>query len=132
VNVGGRTIGGVNPGVLGTDAVNVNQLNAAAGGFLADITALEEMDIILADRIDRTDDRARAGTAVAIAMGGAMFLPDKTFNVTGNVGTYRRAWAGALNIGALVSDSLALNAGVGKGFNKSGKVGARAGFTFGW
>jgi len=132
VNVGNRTIGSLAPGVLGTDAVNVNQLNAATVGLAGDIDDLEAFDLILADRIDRTDDRARAGTAVAIAMGGAMFLPDKTFNITGNVGTYRRAWAGALNVGALVSDSLALNAGVGKGFNKNGKVGARAGFTFGW
>lgn len=132
VNVGGRTIGSLAPGVLGTDAVNVNQLNAAAAGLAGDIADLQDFDLVLADRIDRTDDRARAGTAVAIAMGGALFLPDKKVNITGNVGTYRRAWAGALNVGALVGDSFALNAGVGKGFNKNGKVGARAGFTFGW
>ena len=132
VHVGGRTIGGVNPGVAGTDAVNVNQLNAAAAGLAGDITALEAADIELAEDIDRVDDRAKGGTAVAIAMGGAMFLPDKRFNLTGNVGTYRGAWAGALNVGALVGDSFALNAGVGSGFNKKGKVGARAGFTVGW
>jgi hypothetical protein len=35
-------------------------------------------------------------------------------------------------MGAMVSPNVAFNAGVAKGFNKGGKVGARAGFTFGW
>ena len=38
-------------------------------------------------------------TAVAIAMSGNAFLPDKKVNITGNVGSYRGAWAGALQIG---------------------------------
>ena len=42
------------------------------------------------------------------------------------------ARTGALNLGALVSPNAAVNAGVGFGFNHGGKVGARAGFTFGW
>ena len=45
--------------------------------------------------------------------------------MSGNVGSYRGAYAGALNFGALVNESVALNAGVAKGFNKGGKVGAR-------
>ena len=70
---------------------------------------------------------------MAIAMGSNSFLPGKTFNLSGNVGTYRGAYAGAINFGALVSDSVALNAGVGSNFNKGGsKLGARAGFTIGW
>ena len=32
----------------------------------------------------------------------------------------------------MVSPNAAFNAGVAKGFNKDGKVGARVGFTFGW
>ena len=38
----------------------------------------------------------------------------------------------ALQVGALVSPNVTLNAGVAKGLNKNGKVGARAGFTVGW
>jgi hypothetical protein len=52
--------------------------------------------------------------------------------MTGNLGTYGGAVAGALQIGAMVSESAAVNAGVAKGFNRDGKVGARVGFTFGW
>ena len=93
---------------------------------------LQAQDILLANRIHRTDRRASGGTAVAIAMGGAMFLPDKTFNLTGNVGLYRSQVAAAVNLGAMVGSSAAFNAGIGSGFNHNGRFGARAGFTFGW
>jgi hypothetical protein len=66
-------------------------------------------------------------------MGGAMFLPDKTFNLTGNVGLYRSQFAAAVNLGVMAGSSGAFNAGLGTGFSHSGgKIGARAGFTFGW
>jgi len=86
----------------------------------------------LGKRIDRVDRQASAGTASAIALSGNSFLPGKSFNLTGNVGTYRGAVAMALQVGAMVSPNVALNAGVAKGLNKNGKVGARAGFTVGW
>jgi hypothetical protein len=41
------------------------------------------------------------------------------------MGTYRGAYAGAIQIGAMVSPNPAFNAGIAKGFNKGGKVGAR-------
>ena len=78
------------------------------------------------------DDRAAAGTAAAVALSGGMFLPGKSFNLTGNVGAYRGAVAGALQIGALVSDMVAVNAGLANGFNKGGKTALRAGFTLGF
>ena len=36
-------------------------------------------------------------------MGSNSFLPGKTFNMSGNIGTYRGAYAGAINFGALIS-----------------------------
>jgi autotransporter adhesin len=141
-----RRVSNVAAGVNANDAVNVDQLTAATTGITADITALEAADAGfdtrldaleavasgLDDRIDRIDDRASAGTAAAVALSGAMFLPGKTFNLTGNVGSYRGAHAAALQFGALVSDHVALNAGVAHGFNKGGKTALRAGFTIGW
>ncbi len=62
-----------------TDAVNVNQLNAQTAGLAGDISDLQAADVVLGDNIRQVDRRSSAGTAVAIAMGGAMFLPDKTF-----------------------------------------------------
>ena len=145
VNVGGRTIDNVlavTPVAGGTSAAttgqlfttnsNVTALTTRVTAAEADIDTLFLNDIDLARQIGRTDRRASAGTAVAIAMGGAMFLPDKTFNLTGNVGVYRGSWAGAVNLGALIGSSAAFNAGIGKGINRNGKIGARAGFTFGW
>jgi GT2 family glycosyltransferase len=37
-----------------------------------------------------------------------------------------------MQFGALVSDRVAVNGGIAKGFNKGGKTALRAGFTFGW
>lgn len=83
-------------------------------------------------RLDRMEDRVSSGTAVAVAMGGATFLPDMKFNLTANVATYGGAHAGAMQVGALVTPHVALNAGVATGFNRGGKTAARAGFTIGW
>jgi len=112
--------------------VNVTQGNQIASLQAADTAFGSRLDT-LDDRVDRIDRRASAGTAMAIAMGSNSFLPGKSFNISGNVGTYRGAYAGAINFGALISDSVALNAGIGSNFNKGGsKLGARAGFTIGF
>jgi hypothetical protein len=83
-------------------------------------------------RIDKVQRRADAGTAVAVAMGGAVFLPDMHFNLTANVATYGGAHAGAVQVGAVVSRHVAFNAGVATGFNRGGQTAGRAGFTVGW
>ncbi|HVM23063.1 MAG TPA: YadA-like family protein, partial [Sphingomicrobium sp.] len=133
-----RVVTGVAAGTLSAtslDAVNGSQLfatNQTVATHTTQIAGLQQNVVDLGLAIDRVDRRNRGGTAVAIAMGGATFLPGTTFNLTGNVGTYRGAWAGALNLGAMVSPNAAVNAGIGSGFNRDGKVGARAGFTFGW
>lgn len=156
INMGGNQVHNVAAGTAGTDAVNLNQLNAVTGNVTAiqttvtthttQITALQAADMALDvrmdamellaegldERIGKVDDRASAGTAAAVALSGAMFLPGKTFNLTGNVGSYRGAHAAALQFGALVSDNVAINAGIGHGFNKGGKTALRAGFTIGW
>jgi autotransporter adhesin len=115
-----------------TQATQISALQASDTGFDTRIDTLELLSAELDDRIGKVDDRASAGTAAAVALSGAMFLPGKTFNLTGNVGTYRGAHAAALQFGALVNDNVALNAGVAHGFNKGGKTALRAGFTIGW
>jgi len=138
VNVGGRTIGGVAAGAVSatsTDAVNGSQLyatNQAISAIDTPVDALELMAVDIDHDLRRLDRKVDGSTAVAIAMSGNAFLPNKTFNLTGNVGTYEGAWAGALQSGAMVSPNVAVNGGIAKNFNKEGGVGARAGFTFGW
>lgn len=141
--VGGeRRVVNVAAGTSATDAVNFGQLTttnnnvlalqAADTAFDGRIDSLETITSNLDDRIDRFDNRAASGTAVAIALSGGAFLPDKRVNITANVGTYRGAVAGAFQVGAMISPNAAVNAGVATGFNKNGKVGARAGVTFGF
>ena len=138
VNVGGRTIGGLAAGELSatsTDAVNGSQLyatNQAVAAMDTRVDALELMAVDFDEDLRSLDRKLDGSTAVAIAMSGNAFLPNKSFNLTGNVGYYQGAVAGALQIGALVSPNAAFNAGVSTNFNKKGGVGARAGFTFGW
>ena len=105
-----RTVTGVAPGAVSAtslDAVNGSQLFATN----QNVAALQSDFVNMGSTINKADRRASGGTAVAIAMGGLAFLPDKKFNLTGNVGYYRHKWAGALNVGALISDSAAINAG---------------------
>lgn len=86
----------------------------------------------LESRVDKLDNKLAASTAVAVAMGGNAFLPNMKFNLTANVATYDGAQAGAFQMGAMVSDNVAVNAGVATSFNKGGKVAGRVGFTVGW
>ena len=86
--------------------------------------------MILGERINRGSPRF-GGHGDRIALGGSAFLPNKAFNLNGNVGYYQKAWAAALNIAALISPNFAFNAGVGYGFNRGGTFGARAGITLG-
>ena len=117
---------------VGTHTTQIAALQAMDTALDTRIDALEALSLDFTGDLDRIDERASAGTATAIAMSGGAFLPDKTFNLTGNVGAYRGAVAGALQVGALVSENMAVNAGVAYGFNKGGKTGIRAGFTIGW
>lgn len=95
---------------------------AALGARLG---ALEQNVVLL-------DERIASSTAVAVAMSGASFLPDQRFNLTANLGTYDGAHAGSFQIGALVNEHVALNAGIATGFNKQGKTAGRVGVTLGW
>ena len=106
--------------------------NAALDSLSNRVDALEAVTSDIDQRIGRVQRRADAGTATAVALSGAVFLPDKTFDLTANVGTYHGAVAGALQFGAVVSQHVAVNGGIASGFNKGGKLAARAGLTFGW
>jgi len=138
VNVGGRTVSGLAAGELSatsTDAVTGAQLFATNQAVSAMDTRVDTLELLAVDfdrDLRKLDRKMEGSTAIAIAMSGNAFLPDKAFNLTGNVGTYEGAFAGALQIGAVVSPNAAFNAGVATNFNKKGGVGARAGFTFGW
>lgn len=77
-------------------------------------------------------DRIASSTATAIAMGGAVILPDTNFTISGNVGIYEGAQAIAINASARVSEKAYVTGAFGGGLNKRGTVGGRVGVVFGF
>lgn len=72
VNAGGQAITNVAPGVNGTDAVNMNQFNAATTATNARVNALS-------DKINSVGTKAYAGVASAMAVQApALSVPGKT------------------------------------------------------
>ncbi len=124
-NANGNRITGVAAGVADTDAVNVGQLNSAIAGVNVRVDALNSS-------LQDLDKRANAGTAVAVAMSGGTFLPNKQINFTANIGGYRGEAAIAGQLGVLVNENVALNAGVATGFSKRGGTAWRGGVSFGF
>ncbi|WP_200883634.1 YadA family autotransporter adhesin, partial [Chelonobacter oris] len=91
LNNGGNRISNIAAGVEGTDAVNVNQLNAATGN--------------LNNRINKVDNRASAGTASAMAAAGLpqAYLPGHSMVAVAG-GTHRGENAIALGV-SRISDN---------------------------
>ncbi|PLK27566.1 hypothetical protein C0V78_12205 [Novosphingobium sp. TH158] len=121
------------------DALLTNNLNTEITNRTnADINLQNQINAMgtslssLTSRVGRLENYAAASTAVAVAMGGATFLPDKKVSMTANVATYDGAYAGSFQLNALVSPNVAVNAGVATGFNKGGKTAGRVGLTFGF
>lgn len=77
-------------------------------------------------------DRIASSTATAIALGGAVILPDTNFTVSGNVGIYDGAQAIAINASARVAEKTYVTGAFGGGLNKRGTVGGRVGVVFGF
>ncbi|HIY71126.1 MAG TPA: hemagglutinin, partial [Candidatus Luteimonas excrementigallinarum] len=96
VNVGNRTITGVAPGVAGTDAVNVNQLNAGVNHAV--VTANEYTDQRvnqvqsdvwhLHGRVDDLEKSINSGVATAMAMRQAPYVAGATTYFAG-FGAYK-------------------------------------------
>lgn len=132
LNNGGNVLAGVADGVADTDAVNRRQLNSVRNDLTAvrnDLTT-ETNSRIVADNVLR--DQIASSTATAIALGGAVILPDVNFSLSGNVGFYEGATALALNAAARVAPNTYVTGAIGGGLNKNGAVGGRVGFAFGF
>ncbi len=132
IEMNGSRITGLAAGEEAGDAVNLGQLQNEASARIAGDLALKTRLDGLQSRVDKLDAKIASSTAVAVAMGGATFLPGMKFNLSGNIATYDGAHAGSLQFGALLSKHVAVNGGVATGFNRGGKTAGRVGFTFGW
>ena len=95
------------PGINGTDATNLNQLNAV-------------------------NRNANGGIAMAMAMGGGVALPEsKTYGVSANFGTFGGENALSGGLALRINDYTFLNGAFGVGLEHGG-AGGRVGATFAW
>ena len=122
---GGTMVSNVAPGVAGTDAVNVNQMNTG-------LSSVGKVINDLAQRIDGNEKNADAGTAGAMAMASMpqAFIPGKSMLGAG-AATYQGQTAIAIGVSKLSENGkwvLKLNGAA----NSRGKVGVSVGAGFHW
>jgi len=131
VTVNGSTgrITGLTAGVANSDAVNVGQMNTAISTAIAGVNSSISS---LSSLVEANRKRSDAGIATAVALSGGTFLPDKKFNLTANIGAFRDEVAIAGQLGILVNENVALNAGVATSFHSYGGTAVRGGVTFGF
>ncbi len=103
VNVGNRTISGVAPGVAGTDAVNVNQLNAGVEQAVTNANSYTDsrIDGLRQDNWNMRRD-FRGATASAMAMAGIpqAYMPGKSFLGVG-MGGYQGEYGVAVGVSTI-------------------------------
>ncbi|MBS1174398.1 MAG: hypothetical protein H6R05_529, partial [Burkholderiaceae bacterium] len=118
VNMGGNVIQNVAPGVNGTDAVNVNQLNNVTGN--------------LSNRITNVGHIANAGVAQAIATAGLpqAYLPGKNMMAVAG-GTYQGETGYAVGFSTISDNGKWIIKATGSG-NSRGKYGASIGAGYQW
>ncbi|WP_058836052.1 YadA-like family protein [Luteimonas abyssi] len=106
VNVGGRTISGVAPGRAGTDAVNVNQLNAGVDHAITQSNLYTDSRIGQIQEDMWTMERGyRGATASAMAMAGLpqAYLPGKSMLAVG-VGGYQSEYGMAVGLSGITDN----------------------------
>jgi autotransporter adhesin len=130
VAVGNRTISGVADGTQATDAVNLQQLQAAIAGVAGGgdptlpsrVTALESRMTAAEQKIDDVKKIAASGTAMAMAMAQPMLLTKKMKTSCGiGAGSFKGESATAAQCAHLMAPGTVISAG-------GGLSGAGAGF----
>jgi trimeric autotransporter adhesin len=117
-----RRLTNVAAGINATDAVNVGQLSSTASG--------------LQSQINDNNREARAGTAVALAVGGtANLLPGRKFALSASHGNFQGSNALGIGATALLYDTrsyaIVVNAGAGLGLDTN-VVGTRGAVSLQW
>lgn len=121
---GGAVISGVLPGVLGTDAVNLDQLNATVEAAVAELNTA----------INVATDTAYAGIAISNAMDVVLPEPGKNMSMRLGYGFAGNASAYGITLVGRVRENVFLDVAWGKS-TASGidsENGGKAGVTFQW
>jgi hypothetical protein len=114
---------------LGTGLRNETARATAVESSLAQSIGAETLGRV-AD-VARLSRQFKAGTAAAVALGGNVFIPGKTMNVTVNVGTYRGESAISVQGGYVLKPNIYVNMGLSSA-TRGGGTAARTGLTLGW
>ncbi len=128
INAGNGRITNLSAGTGPSDAVNYAQLTTTN----ANVTALGGRVTTLESLVSNNRLHADRGIATAVALSGGAFLPNKKINLTVNVGGYESQAAVAAQVGILVSENIAINAGVSTSLKSDGGTAYRGGITFGF
>jgi autotransporter adhesin len=122
-STGPVAIHNVAPGVAGTDAVNVNQLNTAVGGVNNRLNALD-------NQLNRNTKMLSGGIAASAAMAVVTPVEPGRYHVSGAVASYNgEAGIGFNLLKRSDNGQTTLHAGVGWG-SGGGKAIVRVGFGF--
>lgn len=117
IDNGGERITNVAPGVNGTDAVNLNQLNS--------------VESRLRKRIDDTDKDAKQGIATVAAMANIPQVDEsKTFSLGAGVGGYDSEWGFAVGGSYRVAPAVVLKGSLGS--SGGGEVAGGLGISSSW
>jgi hypothetical protein len=117
IDNGGERITNVAPGVNGTDAVNLNQLNSVQSR--------------LQKRIDDTDKNAKQGVATVAAMANIPQVDEsKTFSLGAGVGGYDSEWGFAVGGSYRVAPAVVLKGSIGS--SGGGEVAGGLGISSSW
>jgi autotransporter adhesin len=117
IDNGGERITNVAPGVNGTDAVNLNQLNS--------------VESRLRKQIDDTDKDAKKGIATVAAMANIPQVDEsKTFSLGAGVGGYDSEWGFAVGGSYRVAPAVVLKGSLGT--SDGGEVAGGLGISSSW
>ena len=126
-----RRVTNVAPGVNGTDAINLNQLQAATGGVTQALDGLSSQVAGIAFDLNRFKRRANAGTAGAMAVAALpqAFTPGAGM-IAGSVGSWQNEVAFAVGASKILGDQTVVKAGATMSARGTGGFNAGVGYQF--
>ncbi|MGU7776334.1 YadA family autotransporter adhesin, partial [Burkholderia sp. MR1-5-21] len=125
-----RQVVNVAAGTEGTDAVNVNQLNAVSSALSTSVNNLSSQVNQVQQQVQQTDSMAREGIAATAAMASIPHM-DRDSNFAMGVGTATFAGQKAMAVGMQARISENLKATLNGGFSGSQRV-VGAGMLYQW
>jgi len=125
-----RQVANVAAGTQGTDAVNVNQLNAVSNQFTQSLNSVNNQLTQMQQQIQQTDSMAREGIAATAAMASIPHMDrDSNFAMGVGTATFQGQKAMAVGVQARVTENL--KATLNGGFAGSQRV-VGAGMLYQW